>query len=613
MTSSITAPRGHLAGASLLLSLLSLLLALAGCASLSPSAGEPAATTQAAAPADDDEAEAAPAHGTARRVDTEPAPPAIELSREILFQVLAAEVAVQRGQVGVAAATYLSLAKNTGDARLARRATELALAERSLEHAMQAAQLWYQLAPQSQNAIQTVEALWLATGRLGQVEPLLAERLARARADGSIGPAYQQLGRTLMRASDKTAALALFDRLSQSDDKVPDARLAAASIAAAADQPDRAAAEATEALALRPDDERSAVSAAQYVQKTRLGNAGAAQVLERFLERQPRAVEARFTYARLLAADGKAEVARDQMALALKQEPESPAILFGMAQLAHQLKQPEVAVSYLNRYVALPRGVQRDNVPAYLFLAQIAEERKRYDEAIGWLEKVNRGEQFLPALTKRALLMGRQGKVDQARELLQTTSVTSLRERTQLTSAEAQVLRDAQRYAEAFDVLDKALERAPGNVELLYDHAMAAERINNLKVMETSLRKVIEQRPDYAHAYNALGYSLADHNLRLDEAEKLIEKALQLAPEDPHIIDSMGWVYFRQGRLELAIQWLRKAFDRRAEPEIAAHLGEALWKAGRAAEARDMWREAQRSDPNNETLKETLARLNVAL
>ena len=545
--------------------------------------------------------------------DAEGPLPPVDLSREILFQVLAAEVAVQRGQVGPAAVTYLALAQSTRDPRLARRATELALAERSLDRALQSAQLWYELAPNTANAQQTVESLWLATNRLTEAEPLLAARLDRARKDGTLAATYQQLQRTLARASDKEGALALLERLSRPDENLVDARLALAGLASAAGQPERAAAEATQALGLRPDDERAAVSTAQYVQQTKLGNPGAAQVLESFLKKQPKAVEARYAYARLLAADGKTDAARGQMELALKQEPDSPAILFAMAQLAYQLKQPAVAEGYLKRYVDLPRAVQRDNVPAYLFLAQIAEDRKRLDEALAWLERINRGEQFLPAVMRRALLMGRMKKVDEARELLRTTNVPSNRERVQLTSAEAQLLREAQRYPEAFDVLDKALERLPGNPELLYDHAMAAEKVDKLAVMESDLRKLIEMRPDHAHAYNALGYSLAERNLRLDEARALIEKALALAPEDAHIIDSMGWVHFRQGQFDKAIEQLRRAYGMKPEAEIAAHLGEVLWKSGRSAEARQLWVEAQRLDPDNETLKETLARLNVAL
>lgn len=548
-----------------------------------------------------------------RQTENEENAPAITLSRDILFQLLAAEIAVQRGQTGNAVATYLALAKSTRDPRLARRATELALNERSLERALQAAQLWYELAPESANAAQTVEALWISSNRFGDAEPLVAARLTKARADKVLPVTYQQLQALLSRSTDKPGALAFLERLSQPDERVAEARLAVAAVAAEAKQFDRAAAEATVAMNLRGDDAQTAVTAAQYVQQSALGSEGAGRVLADFLAKQPKAVEARFAYARLLAADGKTDPAREQMEIALKQEPDSPAILYSMAQLAYQLKQPESATAYLKRYVALAPSVQRDNTPAYLFLAQIAEEGKQLEQAIAYLEEIKGGEQFVSALSRRALLMARIKKVDEARQLLRNTNVSTARERNLLTSAEAQVLREVQRYKEAFELLDQSLNANPENPELIYDHAMAAEKIDRIEVMETSLRKLIEMRPDYAHAYNALGYSLADRNLRLDEAQVLIEKALELAPDDPHIIDSMGWVLYRKGNFEKAIEWLQKAWKIRPEVEVAAHLGEVLWKAGRAAEARKIWQDAQRLDPNSDTLKETLGRLNVSL
>jgi Flp pilus assembly protein TadD len=224
---------------------------------------------------------------------------------------------------------------------------------------------------------------------------------------------------------------------------------------------------------------------------------------------------------------------------------------------------------------------------------------------------VQRGEQFMPALTRRAVLLGKLGRVDEARELLRGTSVTSVRERVQLTSAEAQVLREAGRDTEAFNVLAQALERMPDNPDLLYDYAMAAERIDRLDAMETSLRKLIELRPDYAHAYNALGYTFADRNIRLAEAQTLIEKALELAPDDAHVIDSLGWVLFRRGQIAAAIAQLERAYRLRPEAEIAAHLGEVLWQAGRTEDAQRVWREAAAREPGNKTLDETLARFKI--
>lgn len=538
--------------------------------------------------------------------------PEVELTPQLMFQVLASEIAAQRGEVGSASATYLAMAQQTRDPRLARRATELALVERSLDRALPAAQLWHELSPNSPIATQTIESLWLTTGRFAEAEPLLRARLEKARAEQRLPETYAQLQRTLARAVDRKGALAMLDRLAAPDAKVPEARLALAAVAHSADDTARAAAEAEAALTLDPSSEQAAVAAARYVAQTPRGADAAIALLESFLKREPKAIEARFSLARLLAASGRNDDARSQFETALRQEPDSPGILFSLAQLAHQTGQPKLAADYLRRYLELPPQVQRDNDPAYLFMGQLAEEAGRSEEAADWYGRVRRGEQFLPALTRRAVLLGKLGRVDEARELLRNTSVGSTRERVQLTAAEAQVLREAGRDADAFAVLAQALERMPDNPELLYDYAMAAERIDRLDDMEASLRKLIALRPDYAHAYNALGYTFAERNIRLDEAQELIAKALELSPDDAHILDSMGWVLFRRGRIADAVGYLERAYKLRPEAEIAAHLGEALWQAGRAEDAQRVWREAVARDPDNKILNETLARFKIA-
>jgi len=599
---------------STLAALAAVVLLASGCASTSAPAGSgdalAAAPVLAEARAQERAATEAAAHAAAA-VPAE-ALPQVELTPQLMFQLLASEIAAQRGEVGSAAATYLSMARQTRDPRLARRATELALVERSLDHALPAAELWHELSPNSPIATQTVESLWISTGRLDEAEPLLRARLAKARADHRLTEAYAQLQRALARSPDRKAALALIERLAAPDQGVAAARLAVAAVAHAADDTGRAAAEAEAALKLEPKNEDAAVAAARYVAQTPRGGAGAIELLGSFLAREPKAIEARFSLARLLAADGRSDDARAQFETALRQEPDSPGILFSLAQLAWQTKQPKVAEDYLRRYLALPAQVQRDNDPAYLFMGQLAEEAGRTAEAVDWYARVRRGEQFLPALVRRAVLLGKLGRVDEARDLLRSTSVGSVRERVQLTAAEAQVLREAGRDVEAFDVLAQALERHPENPDLLYDHAMAAERVDRLDTMEKSLRKLIALRPDNAHAYNALGYTFAERNIRLDEAQALIEKALALAPDDAHIIDSMGWVLFRRGELPGAVEQLQKAYRLRPEAEIAAHLGEALWKSGRPDEARRVWREASAREPGNKVLSETLARFKIA-
>jgi tetratricopeptide (TPR) repeat protein len=288
-------------------------------------------------------------------------------------------------------------------------------------------------------------------------------------------------------------------------------------------------------------------------------------------------------------------------------------VLFALAQLAYQTGQADAAVGYLERVVGLSPEIPRDNATAYMLLSQIAEERRQLPQAIAWLERITDGDQALPALMRRALLIARSGSLDAARQLLRGTNAGSARQEAQLVGTEAQMLREAGRTAEAFALLDQALARQPDNTELLYDHAMAAERLDRIDTMEDSLRRLIRARPDHAHAHNALGYSLADRGLRLEEAQALIERALQLQPDDPHILDSMGWVLYKRGQPEQALEYLRRAYNLLPDAEIATHLGEVLWKLGRLDEARKLWAEARSREPDNQTLRDTLARLNVAL
>lgn len=539
--------------------------------------------------------------------------PSVELTSQILYQLLASEVAVQRGQPSAAAASYLTLARQTRDPRLARRAVELALAERSLDRAAAAAQIWLETSPNSKLASQTLETLYLTNGQYTLAEPLLAGRLAEARTAGTLSDVYPQVTRVLLRSPDRTASYALIERVAAPDSAVPEAWLARAALAHAADDFTSAMQASQRAVELKPDSEEAVVAAARYAQRTPDGTKIGITLLRQFLAKQPKAREARFALGRLYASDGSYPLAREQLERLLAEEPNSPATLFTLAQIAYQAKQPREAEKYLLQYVQLPSGVQRDDGMAYLFLAQLAEDEKRLPQAIDWLGRIESGEQFLPALVRRAVLLGRLDRLDDARALLHQASVSTNRDRVQLTIAEAQILRDANRQQDAFDVLDRALEKLPNNPDLLYEHALTAERLGRIDVMETGLRKLIELRPDHAHAHNALGYSLADRNMRLPEALALIEKALSLAPDDAHILDSMGWVHFRMGNLDRALEYLHKAYKLRPEVEIAAHLGEVLWAAGRTDEARRLWRDARVREPNNETLNGTLARLNVAL
>jgi tetratricopeptide (TPR) repeat protein len=239
-------------------------------------------------------------------------------------------------------------------------------------------------------------------------------------------------------------------------------------------------------------------------------------------------------------------------------------------------------------------------------LGQINEERKLYDEAARWYLAVEGGEQFVMAHARYAFMLARQDRVAEARAHLRGLQPQNQAQRVQIVQAEAQLMREAKAYRESFDILKTALDTDADNPDLLYDIAMAAEKLDRIDVVETSLRRLIALKPDHAQAYNALGYTLADRTDRLTEARDYIEKALKLSPEDPFILDSMGWVQYRLGNHAEGLQYLQRAFDQRPDPEIAAHLGEVLWVKGDKGEAEKVWRDSLRDNPGNEELQKVI-------
>jgi tetratricopeptide (TPR) repeat protein len=244
-----------------------------------------------------------------------------------------------------------------------------------------------------------------------------------------------------------------------------------------------------------------------------------------------------------------------------------------------------------------------------VYLGQLAEARSNLEEALTRYKSVEKGRGQYDAQLRAALVLGKLGRLQEARAWLAGLNPGSDVERLQQVQTEAQLLREAKDYEGVFNVLGKALEKSPESPELLYDRAMAAEKVNRLDALEKDLRKLIKLKPDYAHAYNALGYTLADRTNRIPEALELLEKALKLEPNDPFILDSMGWALFKAKRYGEAVDYLRRAHAARPDPEITAHFGEALWMKGDKEEARKVWNGGLKTHPDNESLREVLSRL----
>jgi tetratricopeptide (TPR) repeat protein len=527
--------------------------------------------------------------------------PDIELSEDLLYKLMLAEIALQRGQPNVAVPAYLELARETRDPRIAQRATEVAWNARFQSAALEAATLWLEVDPKSTQARQVVAALLARQEPLTDAQPHLEKWLAADR--DNVGQSFLQLSTLLARHKDTAGVLKLMRGLAARYPEVPEAHLAVAQAAWQAQDEQLSLDEARAALSLRPDWDIAALFVAQVLQ--RRSDEDAIRYLGEYLETHPKARDVRLNYARLLVNTKQYPEARQQFEMLVNEYPQNAEVSMAVALLAVQANDYDAAETQLKRVLELD---YKDPDAARVYLGQVNEERKRYDEALKWYSSVNRGSHYINAQARYASVLAKQGKLAEARQHLRQVSAHNNTERVQLTQAEAQLLREASAYQEAFDLLGDALEKMPNAPDLLYDHAMAAEKVNRIDVLEANLRQLIKIRPDYAHAYNALGYTLADRNQRIEEAHDLIQTALKLAPDDPFIMDSMGWVLFRMGRGEEGLDYLQRAYKQRPDAEIAAHLGEVLWTLGRHDEARRVWDGAMKEHPDNEALQKTVKR-----
>ena len=522
-----------------------------------------------------------------------------DLNEPTLYEFLLGEIALQRGDAQLAAQTYLDLAKRTRDPRVARRAVEVASQARLADLAIDAAKLWQELEPTSPQALQITAALLVGAKRVEEAEPYLEKLLVSEGVNLENG--FMQLNRLIAGNPDKAANSRLVRRLAAKYPQLPQAHYAVGQAALTANEDDAALASSRRAQELKPEWEPAVMLEAQALQKK--SPSAAAKRLGDYVARNPNAAEARLNYARLLVLDKRYPEARSEFQKVLDANPNNPEVGYAVGVLAFQLKEYAVAEQTLKRVLGMryrdPDGVR------YL-LGQIAEEQKRWPQAIQWYEQIQEGDHALNARMRTAGAIAKQGKLDEARKYLQQVVTDNPAEEVQLTVVEAQLLRDANKHGDAFALLGEALKRQPEQPELLYDYALTAEKLEKFDLLESNLRKLIQVRPEHAHAYNALGYSFADRNLRLPEARKLVEKALELSPEDYYIIDSLGWVQYREGDLKGAAATLRRAYTGRPDAEIGAHLGEVLWQLGQRDEARRVWQEAQKAAPENETLLKTL-------
>jgi tetratricopeptide (TPR) repeat protein len=552
------------------------------------------------------------------------------LDAPLFYQLLLGELDLRNGDPAAAGAKFLDVARRTRDEALFQRSVEVALQSRSGDQALAAARAWRQTLPESLDALRFEFQILAVLNRGSELGEPVRLMLART-PDAERNNAITMLPRMTQRVADKrTLALQMDEVLKPYLDAPAHrtaARLASARLWDQAGEPARALDLTERAQADDPQAAGPALVALELMPKA----AGAEKVVTTYLAQPKAEPNVRLGYVRSLSTTQRLVEAEAQMRLLTAEQPVQAGYWLSLGALQLELRQPRDAESSLQRYLALGAAKPEASVStgddddeqdsfldggrtqAWLMLAQAAEMRGDGKAAAGWLDKIDDPQRALEVQTRRATLMAKQGKLREARALVQQVPERKPEDARAKLIAESQVLRDVKRWPEAHAVLVSANDRFPSDIDLLYEQAMIAEKLNRTDEMERVLRRVIELKPDHHHAYNALGYSLAERNERLPEARDLIAKAVELAPTDPFIADSLGWVEYRLGNHAQALLHLKRAYASRPDTEIAAHLGEVLWVTGARDEARRVWREGRARDADNEVLRETLARLQVKL
>jgi tetratricopeptide (TPR) repeat protein len=529
--------------------------------------------------------------------------PNVELTDSLLYEFLLGDIAAQRGRSELAAQAYLDLAKTTRDPRVAKRAAQLSFEAHQYEQSVEAFGLWQQLESTSPLAKQMLVSLLLSGGKYQEALPQAAALLQSDPAN--VGRTLMSLYGLLGRVPDKAAALDWFAQVAQPYPHAAEGHWALAQLAAAANKNEQALNEAHRAVALRPDWDIAVVLEAQLLMRD--APQKSLVLLKNYLERFGENKEVRLIYARLLLEQKQYAEARDEFGKLLKQRPGSPELAFAIALISLQMGELDRAEQELRQALASDDKNKDENTLHY-YLGQLSEAKKDEAGALQHYRQVGGGEHGFLAHLRMAYLFIKSGQLDEARKALQSAETTDTAQRVQLIMIESRFLRDAKQYAESFKVLERGLEKYPNQPELLYQSALIADKLNKLDKFEQLARKLIQVEPDNAHAYNALGYSWLERNMRLPEAMELVEKAYKMKPDDAAIIDSMGWGFFRQGKLDKSLEFLNRAYQANPDPEIAAHLGEVMWKRGDRDGARKVWVDSAKANPDNDALKAVIKR-----
>ena len=561
-----------------------------------------------------------------------------QLDSALFYQLLIGQLELTSGELGGAYQIILDAARRHANEQLFRLASDVALQGRAGDQALVSIKAWRLALPESVEAMRYEVQLMVALKRP-------ADTLEPLQALINLTPAPQRPGiitavpLIFAQAVDRPATARLIEKILRPYVNSPStstaARLAIGNGWLLALDNAKAFEIARSTHSQEPTAEGPPTLALQLTPST-----DADAIVESHLKAKPDSNAVRLLYVRSLLTRQRFADATTQLQTLTNTSPQMEQAWLTLGALHLQLREPMPAIAALQKYIDLVQAADMSTKPqaasgsaadsieptdvkpptkedaltrGWLLLSQAAEQQNDLKTADAYLAKIDNPQRLLEVQARRASLLAREGKVAQARELIRNTPDVSPDDARAKFFAEAQMLRDAKLWSEANAVLAQANQQFADDADLLYEQSMMLEKLNQVDEMERLLRRVITLKPEHQHAYNALGFSLAERNMRLPEAKTLIRKALELSPGEPAITDSLGWVEYRLGNHIEAVRLLREAYRSQPDAEIAAHLGEALWASGSPDEARRVWGEAKGRDGSNDVLRETLARLRVDL
>ncbi|MCK4866264.1 MAG: tetratricopeptide repeat protein [Gammaproteobacteria bacterium] len=518
-----------------------------------------------------------------------------QLSAETLYYLLSAEIAAQRGQIALSAALYTKAAELTRDPRVAQQATRKAYYARDDKRAIAAARLWNELEPENLEARQVLAALLVRAGKTESA----AEHFEYVLQNGqhSERQSFLLITSLLSKEKDKEAAFAVMEKLIAKRKNNPNALYAYSQLAFLVDRLDDAARMIKKVVELQPDwTEAYILQSNIFVRQGYKSHA--IEVLRQAVEEYSENAKLRMFYARNLVDAKQFDAAAKQFEVLTEDEKLQHEARYALGLLTLQMNKPKEATEYFARLLKDKKRIYESQY----YLAQSYELQNELDKAIEAYKQIHNSEYAFEAELRIALLLAKQGRLKEARLGLQNMSPDSLDKELRIYLAEGEILNSAKQFEEAVKLYTEALQQLTDNNRLLYARALTAEKIGQIDLAVSDLSSIVKREPKNAQALNALGYTLVDKTEQLKRGLGYIKKALKLEPEDPAIHDSMGWAYYRLGQYDEALKYLRLAFEKLKDAEVAAHLGEVLWVAGEREAAQEIWNSALEQTPNDDLL-----------